>query len=393
MEIKLPRNVTFILDRLKENGHRGDIVGGPVRDYLLGKTPNDFDITTDATPDRVKDIFSDVRTVDTGIAHGTVTVVLRGESFEITTYRIDGEYRDARHPESVSFTKDIREDLARRDFTVNAMAYSPEHGITDCYGGREDLDGRLIRAVGDPKLRFSEDALRILRGARFASVLGFDIEENTDLAMRELCHLLKLVSAERIFAEWRKLIGGADAYRVIKKYPEIIRTFLPEITEELPDEKRFNSAEPLARMLSLFYEESACGGAKFAEAMRRLHTDSRTREIGAVALDDSGRIDTSCAFGIKLGMSEYGEEAVRVKIELEILLGKRDEKTRELWESIVSGREPYRISDLDISGNDLIAMGLTGAAVGAAMRHLLRLVMLGEVENKRAALIKRLSDK
>lgn len=392
MEIKLPQSVLFILNRLKENGHRGDIVGGPVRDYLLGKTPSDFDITTDASPARIKEIFSDFRTVDTGIAHGTVTVVISGESFEITTYRIDGEYKDSRHPESVSFTTELSEDLARRDFTVNAMAYNPEHGITDCYGGREDLENKLIRAVGDPRVRFSEDALRILRGARFASVLGFKIEEKTDEAMRELCGLLKNVSVERIFTEWRKLISGESAYSVIRDYRDLIGVFLPELCEDMPDESRFNAAQPLVRMISLFYSKDGGGGNRFLQATRRLHTDNRTREVGVIALDDGGRIDTSSAFGIKLGMSEYGEEAVRVKIELEILLGIRDSSAKTEWERIITQKEPYRISDLDISGNDLVAQGLRGASVGAAMKGLLVAVMKGELENNRAALIKHLAD-
>ena len=181
--MRLPENVNYIISRLREYGYRADVVGGPVRDFLLGKVPSDYDLTTDATPDKVKEIFNSHRTVDVGIQHGTVALILDGEQYEITTYRVDGEYSDSRHPDSVAFTVDIAEDLRRRDFTMNAIAYNPTDGITDPYGGEEDVRARLIRAVGDPVTRFTEDALRILRGARFASVLGFTVDEETASAI------------------------------------------------------------------------------------------------------------------------------------------------------------------------------------------------------------------
>ena len=165
--MRLPENVMLIIERLGARGYRADVVGGPVRDFLLGKTPSDFDLTTDALPEQIKAAFSDLRTVDTGIKHGTVSVIIGGEQYEITTYRIDGEYTDSRHPDSVTFTPDITEDLRRRDFTMNAIAYNPRAGITDPFGGREDVARGVIRAVGEPRLRFTEDALRILRGVRF----------------------------------------------------------------------------------------------------------------------------------------------------------------------------------------------------------------------------------
>ena len=206
MNFPLPKTVEYIISTLEGAGYRADVVGGSVRDFLLGKTPSDYDITTDATPDMTKEVFRHERTIDTGIKHGTVGLYLDGEVYEITTHRVDGEYKDSRHPESVSFTTDIKEDLARRDFTVNAMAFSPRFGITDPFGGREDLENQIIRAVGDPTLRFTEDALRILRAVRFASVLGFEIEEKTALALGEKADLLKNVSPERIWVELKKNI-------------------------------------------------------------------------------------------------------------------------------------------------------------------------------------------
>ena len=225
--MKLPQNVEYILEKLEKNGYRADIVGGPVRDFLLGKIPDDYDITTSASPEETKLVFSDLRTVDTGIKHGTVSIILDGEQYEVTTYRIDGEYKDSRHPETVTFTRNIEEDLRRRDFTMNAIAYSPRHGITDPYGGREDTAAGIIRAVGEPRLRFTEDALRILRGVRFAATLGFEVEKDTGCAMLETRHLLKNVSVERIYVELKKMISGKYSYDVLSCFSDIILDVIP----------------------------------------------------------------------------------------------------------------------------------------------------------------------
>ena len=189
----LPKEPLYIIEALNAKGFRADIVGGPVRDFLLGKAPDDYDVTTDATPEEVKEVFSHERVIETGIKHGTVTLVKNGANYEITTYRIDGEYKDSRHPESVSFTKRIEEDLARRDFTMNAIAYNPKDGVTDPFFGKEDIRLGIIRAVGEPELRFTEDALRILRGARFSSRLGFVVEEKTKDAMQKKKELWEII--------------------------------------------------------------------------------------------------------------------------------------------------------------------------------------------------------
>ena len=179
MEFILPKNVRFILDRFNDSGYSAYVVGGPVRDLLRGVTPSDYDITTSASPSEIKALFSDIRTVDTGIKHGTVTLVIDSEPYEVTTYRIDGEYLDARHPECVEFTDRLELDLLRRDFTMNAIAYNPGAGLVDTTGGIADIEAKIIRCVGEPSLRFSEDALRILRALRFSATLGFEIEERT----------------------------------------------------------------------------------------------------------------------------------------------------------------------------------------------------------------------
>lgn len=225
----LPPQVLDALDRLHQAGYEAWIVGGCVRDLLLGRVPTDYDITTSALPPQTKEVFRDRRVVETGIRHGTVTLLEGGMPLEITTYRVDGTYSDARHPDGVTFTTSLREDAARRDFTVNAMAYAPGLGLRDDFGGQEDLARRLIRAVGDPDRRFQEDALRVLRAIRFASVLDFALEEQTAAAARRQAAGLQKVSAERVFQELSKLLCGPKAGQVLLAYPDILGQVIPEL--------------------------------------------------------------------------------------------------------------------------------------------------------------------
>ena len=381
----LSNDVKYIIEELNKHGFRADVVGGPVRDFLLGKQPHDYDITTSARPEQVEEVFSGKRIIETGIKHGTVTLVLNGENYEITTYRIDGEYLDSRHPESVEFTTELAEDLSRRDFTMNALCYNPKQGITDLHGGEADIKSRIIRAVGDPEKRFTEDALRIIRGLRFAAVLGFDIEEKTAEAMEKCAHLMEKVSAERIFTEWKKLISGDFAYDVIDKYRHIIRVFLPEVADEpLPEKARFDISEPIVRMIALF---KGAGGERYRGAMMRLKTDSGTRDAGFLILTSMKNYDTSSPLAIKILMSELGAEIASLRLKVEYLLGMREHEKMFEVEKIIERREPYRVGDLDINGSDLISLGIKGPRVGQEMRALLRLVMEGRLKNQRAALI------
>lgn len=214
MNICIPEKAAYIIEKLEQEGHEAYVVGGCVRDALLRREPEDWDITTSASPFQVKKIFR--RTIDTGIQHGTVTVMLEKEGFEVTTYRIDGIYEDGRHPASVEFTSKLEEDLKRRDFTINAMAYNPRTGLVDLFGGQKDLEQGAIRCVGNANERFTEDALRILRAVRFAAQLGFEIEDDTKLAITKLAPNLSKVSQERIQVELTKLL--------MSKHPEQIRT-------------------------------------------------------------------------------------------------------------------------------------------------------------------------
>ena len=213
MKIQIPADVAWILEKMREAGYEAYAVGGCVRDALLGKEPNDWDITTSAKPEETKTIFP--KTIDTGIQHGTVTVMKNHVGYEITTYRIDGTYADGRHPDSVEFTSDLKEDLRRRDFTINAMAYSEETGVVDEFGGMEDLDRHVIRCVGNAMERFTEDALRILRAVRFSAQLGFEIEEETYKALSVIAPNLRHVSAERIQVELTKTLLSAHPERVM----------------------------------------------------------------------------------------------------------------------------------------------------------------------------------
>ncbi len=384
----LTSEVEFIISRLSQNGHRADVVGGPVRDWLRGVAPADYDITTSATPDEIKAAFSDCRTVDTGIKHGTVTLVLDKEPYEITTYRIDGEYIDSRHPESVSFTRNINEDLARRDFTVNAIAYSPDFGITDLYGGRKDIENKTIRAVGDPHRRFTEDALRILRALRFSATLGFEIEEKTAKALREKSHLLLNISAERIYTEWKKLMSGDFAYSVIKDFGEVISIFIPELSElKLPEENNFAMGF-ITRQAQLFYLTLGENSAHAADkALRRLKTDTATRELTVKMLGNVGKYRlTSLSDAAKL-LTDLDWQAAEALVGLEISLGNFTDSSEELIKEYLEKGLPYKTSHLAIDGNDIKALGISGREIGRILSSLLSLVASGELENKKEMLL------
>ena len=225
----MPKNVDTAINLLQSAGFEAYAVGGCVRDSLLGKTPNDWDITTSAKPEDMKSVFADFHCIDTGIKHGTVTVVIDGEPLEITTFRLDGEYEDNRHPKSVTFTSDLGADLGRRDFTVNAMAYSKKTGTVDLFGGQNDLKNKIIRCVGDPDRRFNEDALRILRALRFASALDFEIEEKTAQSLLKNRALLGNISEERIAKELLKLVCGKGAKRILTDFAPVLFEILPEL--------------------------------------------------------------------------------------------------------------------------------------------------------------------
>ena len=229
--MELPFQICEILERIGNAGYRAFVVGGCVRDHLMGMTPHDFDITTSATPRETENIFADCRVIETGIKHGTVTLLYKGLSTEITTFRVDGAYTDGRHPDSVSFSRNIEDDLSSRDFTMNGIAYNPKIGYVDPFGGKEDIDRGIIRCIGDPDKRFGEDALRVLRALRFSATLGFPIAEETAEAIRAHKRDLRKVSVERIFAELKRLLCGKDVRRTLTEYPEVFAVIIPPLGE------------------------------------------------------------------------------------------------------------------------------------------------------------------
>ena len=379
----LPKDVIWILDELESAGYRADIVGGPVRDLIRGVEPHDFDITTSALPEQTKAVFCGERIVETGIKHGTVSLIKNGEQYEITTYRIDGEYEDNRHPTSVSFTDRIEEDLARRDFTVNAIAYSPKRGITDPFGGASDIEKKVIRAVGRAEDRFEEDALRILRGIRFASVLDFEIEEKTNAAMMEKSHLLRNISGERIFVEWKKLLSGKRALDVLGEFSGITSVFFPEakIPENI-DRRAFDAASPMAKHVSLFV---AAGEKSYADAMHRLKTDRATVDSGKSIISAIGKYENSRA-SLAFLLRDLGVETAKLTVECEMILGLCDPSKMELLAATEVSGIPYKLSMLNIDGSELLALGFSGTAIGKALFELQKMVLSGNLENEKTSL-------
>lgn len=386
MNFQIPTDVLLILDRLESRGFSADIVGGSVRDLLLGRSPDDYDITTTALPEEIKAAFADLRTIDTGIKHGTVGILLGGKVYETTTYRVDGEYKDARHPESVSFTRDIVEDLARRDFTINSMAYSPKNGLTDPFHGQVDLANGIIRAVGDPMLRFSEDALRILRGIRFAATFGFEIEPMTATALREKASLLSSVSAERIYVELRKTFDKPHSYGVVKEYDDVLLCVMAGLRSlVLPEKTAYDRADYLSRILSIFYLSSENPAQAFDTFATTLKTDSHFRKLGGQVLSAVGRYDLTDSLGLTKCLRDNGDEATLGLINLEKALGHKADS--DLLSRLLDSGVCYRISDLKVGGADMKNIGLTGPKIGQSLDNLLTAVIEGRVENERDALI------
>ena len=333
MEIKIPSHVAEIIKRLEREGFEAFAVGGCVRDTVLGREPDDWDITTSAKPEQVKSIFR--RTVDTGIQHGTVTVLMDRDGYEVTTYRVDGEYLDGRHPKEVAFTASLKEDLARRDFTINAMAYSPKTGIIDIFGGMDDLEKGLIRCVGEPRERFGEDALRILRAVRFSAQLGFAIEENTKKAVSEMAERLNLISKERIQVELDKILCSKHPDYIKLAYElGITAVILPEFDRamETPQKNPYHK-------LSV--------GEHTLETLRNVRADHILR--WTMLLHDMGKPDTA-ATGEDGTLHFYGHAKAGAEIAHRILRGlKFDNETVDQVTLLVTYHDfPFSVSPTEV---------------------------------------------
>ena len=391
--IPMPDFPVQIIRKLNHAGFEAYAVGGCVRDVLLGKMPLDWDITTSALPQEVCRVFSDCRVIETGIRHGTVTVVINRQAAEITTYRVDGGYADSRHPDNVTFTPSLIEDLKRRDFTVNAMVWHPDTGITDQVGGIDDLNNRVLRCVGDPDRRFTEDALRILRALRFSSVYDLTPEPATDAALRRCREGLKRVSAERIQSELFRLICGDHADRVLTDYPEVFAVILPEIGRKIDvkgsafTESALRTAPPtlpcrLAILLGRCPDQAET-------VLRRLKADNETIATVTTLLQANTLPLSTDPIILTHALHNLGEKRLRL-----LLAVKQAESPEEAdWEAInkalnrlLEGNPCYSTEQLQIGGKQLLALGFHGPAVGKGLNELLQQVMDGKISNDAAIL-------
>ncbi len=390
----LPPPVTSALDALEEKGYEAYAVGGCVRDLCRGVTPHDYDITTSATPEEVEACFSGRRIIETGIKHGTVTAIIDGEPLEITTYRTDGEYLDGRHPESVTFSSEINDDLSRRDFTINAMAYSPRRGLRDPFGGREDIEKKLVRCVGEPDLRFGEDGLRIMRALRFASSLGFEIEGETAASIHRNRRLLRLVSAERIYAEYKRLITGVFAARILTEFRDVMFTVMPEL-ECLEGDEYENAVAAADKAGCDVITRTALllGREENLPALRRLKPDGRTySSVAAVLRHINGAFETDdVSLRRLLGGVSYENARRIVDARRARGLMTEDEAARvtaNLNEMEARG-ECVNVRMLAVTGRELMELGVPeGARVGEILSRLLEEVITCRAENDKAELIK-----
>lgn len=434
----VPVIADFVINRLEGYGYEAYLVGGAVRDMLMGMSPDDTDITTDATPEQVKNVFSDFNVIETGIKHGTVTVVKDGIPIEITTYRTEEGYTDGRHPDKVSFTSDITEDLARRDFTVNSIAYNPNIGFVDPFSGKTDIENKIIRCVGNPKERFNEDALRILRALRFSSVLGFEIDKQTSDAIHECKSLLSNVSAERIYTELSKALCGKNIENIFTEYADVFAVPIPEIGKMIGfDQKNFHHkydllrhtaavvanapaikhlrfaallhdiAKPICQSfdensVAHYYKHPSIGAHIADEIMLRLKADNSTREKVVklikwhdTPIDESERI-------IKRKLRSVGEELLFDLYDLQRAdtLGLADEyhdrlphfeRLKEMTDAILSQQQCFTLKDLSIDGNDVVQIGFKGKQIGNVLNFALESVIDG-TENSKEVLIKLITE-
>ena len=387
MKISIPEYVKKAIAELNSRGFEAFVAGGAVRDALLGMSPDDWDITTNAHVFDVQNIFP--RHFDTGIKHGTVTALVDGKPIEITTYRIEGDYENNRRPSSVEFTSNLSEDLKRRDFTINAMAYNDEKGLVDLFGGEDDLKNKVIRCVGNPDERFTEDALRIMRAVRFSSRLGFEIEPETLKSIQKNCHLLKNISAERVQSELVKtLLTGADVDILFSS--GIMEIILPEISN---NSKLVNSvfADKELKLSALFYgtEDALC-----RNLLNRLKFDNKTKYNVLQILKCSTMEIPDDEVSSRQMLRDFGDEI----LEKTILLWKICEKDVEKCENaerILSKTklQPHSISMLAVDGNDLKNIGISGVEIGKTMAFLLDEVIKNPELNTKTQLLNLLSEK
>ncbi len=438
--MEIPQEPGKLLRRLNECGFQAYAVGGCIRDSLLGKTPGDWDICTSALPKETEACFSDLRVVETGLKHGTVTVISSGEPYEITTFRSDGVYLDHRRPQKVDFVRTLKEDLLRRDFTINAMAAGLDGVIQDPFGGQKDLKDGVIRCVGDPEKRFSEDALRILRGLRFASRLGFSIAPETAAAMERQKNLLAYVSGERIYKELTGILMGDHAQTVLEQYGSVLTAVLPEIVPSMgfcqrnPFHNRDvwqhtlealgkSGPDPMVRWALLLHDlgkpdcftvdDRGIGhfyghpqrSMELAEGIfDRLHGDKKTKETVCLLVRDHDREAPANEKNARRWIARYGADRVRLLLEVkrcDCLAHVDTPKTRARYENLMEmtrlilelleKEHCFSVRELPVKGSDVMALGVpAGPQVGQILERLLEDVLDGTCPPEREALLDRL---
>ena len=437
---EISRGARLVLERLHENGYEAYVVGGSVRNMMLGISVDDFDITTNALPNETKSLFPDFTVVETGIKHGTVTVVVNGENVEITTYRTEGEYTDSRHPDRVEFTTSLELDLSRRDFTVNALAYDGKGTFVDLFGGEEDIKNKVIRAIGNPYERFNEDALRILRAVRFSSVLGFDIEEKTKCAMLECKRLLHKISKERIAVEINKFLCGKNVKNALLDNWEILSEIIPEIAKMHGfDQKNrhhiydilthtavaIENTLPIAhlRLAALLHDTGKIytvstdenGEQHFyahphkSEEIARAYLneykyDNFTKERVCLLVKIHDTVVEENKVYIKKRLNRIGKDAFFELINLQRADNKAQspvyDRTEhfdavcEIAERVLSEAECFSLKDLNVNGRDLMELGFQkGALLGEILNYLLKEVIEERIENNKECLLKVAKDR
>lgn len=388
--MNIPKDVKYILNKLNDGGYESYIVGGCVRDYLLGKTPVDFDVTTDASPYEVKELFN--YTFDTGIKHGTVTVVLNGKNYEVTTYRIDGEYKNFRQPEEVFFTDNIYLDLSRRDFTMNAIAYHPDKGFVDPFNGMDDIENKIIKGVGDAHTRFNEDALRMLRAVRFSAQIGFFIEDKTYEAIIGNALLIKNISIERIREEFLKLIVSDNPEKLkVLKATGLLTYFLPEIIDTLNDSKismiKNAKKDTLTRLCLLFTETDK---SLVPEILKRMKLDNKTIKNMTTLLNHTDKEVKNDPYEIRRLLSSIGCELFLTLIEFKKALGAADDNDGSLqgilktFDAINANEDCLTLKQLSVNGGDILALGIKKPAMtGEILNSLLDIVLREPDKNNR----------
>lgn len=428
-----------MLDKINAEGFEAYFVGGAVRDFIMDKAFQDIDITTSAHPEEIKRIFSDCNVIDTGIKHGTVTVMYNNRPIEITTFRTELGYEDNRHPDKVVFCKNLSEDLKRRDFTVNSLCIDNKGEFIDIFGGIEDIKSKTLKAIGNAEERFKEDALRILRALRFASVLGFDIDKNTAAAIHKCKDLILNVANERIASELRKMITGKNIRNVLLEFSDVFSVVIPElaacvgfeqhnfhhkydvythiatVVEASPETDYIRLAalfhdigKPLCFSLDEngighFYSHAVKSSEIAVNTLKRLRFDNETiNKVQLLVKQHDAYIDEDSKT-LKRKLNRFGEQALRdlISVQRADTLGLADEYHKRLihfselekvLDTIVENNNCFTVKNLDINGNDIIALGLSGKEIGDALNLLLEAVIDEKVENCKESLINYLKE-